>query len=344
MLSCLKTNLASIELNSVNVSLLFSISSIAMILLNKACMSMFQNVSCLLLMQNMTTILILKMKNGTHLNFKIEIAKKWVLCAFLFCLNIASSLQSLAFISVPTFTVLRNSQPVLAWSLQRLMRQKDTKWDSLLYLFGVFTGAIIYCMHDMEFNMQGYIYAAIHVFSMTFYSITVKNKLDDLKISAEEMSYYNNILSLPLLFLHTIFKFHSHKEYSFVDDVLSCSGKWECLIIVLLSCIGGFCVSVTGFQAQNVMSPTSWLCLNNISKIPAILISLTIFGGYYSLATFHGMFISITCALLYSISNLQRTGTFLQTFAFFVIASSLGWSRHYQYMISTAIRNYGASR
>ena len=300
----------------------------------------FPHVSSLLLMQNMATILILKIKNGPLLNFDIETAKKWILCAFLFCLNISSSLQSLAFISVPTFTVLRNSQPLLAWALERLMRKKDMQWDSLLYLFGVFIGAVIYCMHDMEFNTQGYFYAAMHVFSMTFYSINVKKKSYDLEISAEEMSYYNNVLSLPFLLLHAIVKFCIDRKYSFIDDVLSCSGKWTCIVIILSSCIGGFCVSVAGFQAQNVMSPTSWLCLNNVSKVPAILLSLKFFGGYYSFATFHGMFISITCAFLYSISNIQQTGKKIKSVAVVMIASSLIWCKHYQYMVSSSLLLY----
>jgi hypothetical protein len=41
-------------------------------------------------------------------------------------------------------------------------------------------------------------------------------------------------------------------------------------------------VSLYGFRAQQVMSPSSWLTLNNLSKIPAICISMLLFGGELS--------------------------------------------------------------
>ena len=41
-------------------------------------------------------------------------------------------------------------------------------------------------------------------------------------------------------------------------------------------------MSLYGFRAQQVMSPSSWLTLNNLSKIPAICISMLLFGGELS--------------------------------------------------------------
>lgn len=304
-------------------SFFFAVSSISMILLNKASISMFPDVFCLLLCQNLTTVLILKMTHKPLIQFKPEIARSWSFCTFLFCVNIGSSLQSLKFISVATFTVLRNTQPLLSCAFQLCNKQKQIKAESLFYLFGVFIGAIVYCIHDLELNLPGFIYATLHVFSMALYSLHVKEKSLKFNLSPQEMSFYNNILSLPLLVFNIILSHSLDSGYSLKNAVSECHQKSECVVILLISCLGGFCVSVTGFQAQNVMSATSWLCLNNVSKIPAILISLVCFGGFYSIDTFHGMFISIICATFYSISNIRAMSTTMHVFALIVMSSSI---------------------
>ena len=314
----------------------FSVASISMILLNKASISIFPDISCLLVLQNLTTVLMLKIKNGDSIQFHQSIAKQWLICAFLFCLNIASSLQSLAFISVPTFTVLRNTQPLLALVLETGIQKKDLKWDSIFYLFGVLIGAVVYCMHDLDFDLNGYICAIVHVLSMTFYSIFVKQKSNELKLSSEEMSYYNNVLSLPFLAISACFRFFLDPAYSPQTSIFLCTKELKCIAIVLASCIGGFCISVTAFQAQKMISPTSFLCLNNVSKVPASLISLALFGGFYSFATFHGMFISLSCASFYSIANLGKTSEMMKLTNLFLMASALFWSTDYKYMTRTS--------
>lgn len=304
---------------------LFSFASISMILLNKASISMFPNMAYLLVLQNFTTILMLRIKNGDSLHFEYAITKQWAPCALLFCVNIGSSLQSLAFISVPTFTVLRNTQPLLASGLEMLLQRKNVAWESVFYLFGVFIGALVYCMHDLDFNLTGYLYATVHVFSMTLYSIVVKQKSNQLKISSEHMSFYNNVLSLPCLILCASSVWIFYPQYSSHHAILSCTQQATCVAIILASCVGGFCISITAFEAQKVISPTAFLCLNNVSKVPATVISLVVFGGYWSFATIHGMLISLLCASFYSISNLHKTSDMMKLIGLLSICSALYW-------------------
>ena len=111
----------------------------------------------------------------------------------------------------------------------------------------------------------------------------------------------------------------------FAEDIISCMREISCYGSLLLSCFGGYCVSVSGFQAQQVMSPTSWLCLNNFSKIPAIALAYVFFGGYFSIATVHGMLISIICAYFYACATKEKTTNAMQVIGIVLALSSCIW-------------------
>jgi drug/metabolite transporter (DMT)-like permease len=307
-------------------AVLFSISSIAMIILNKAAAVSFPHVAILLVFQNLATILILAMTSDIK-PLSLETSLRWLPCAFLFCVNLFSSLQSLVFISVSTFTVLRNTQPLIAVAIDFVLRGQTTKAENVVYLMEILVGAILYCSHDMNFDLRGYCWAALHGLSMTCYSIIVKAKCSDLALSAPDMSYYNNVLSIPGLVVVGALEplFRMGADANVVKDVFACGTQTWCSLVILLSCLGGYCVSVSGFQAQQVMSPTSWLCLNNFSKIPAIVISYVLFGGYFSAATVHGMLISVGCAYLYSVASKRATTTGMQMCGACLALSSCVW-------------------
>ena len=60
-------------------------------------------------------------------------------------------------------------------------------------------GAILYAFNDIEFSKLGYIWAFLHVVSMSDYACLVKftNSGHDMNLTAQNMSLYNNLLSIP---------------------------------------------------------------------------------------------------------------------------------------------------
>ena len=135
----------------------------------------------------------------------------------------------------------------------------------------------------------------------------VKQVGTDLTLSARDMSFLNNILSLPFLIVLALFEgLHNTTRTDFSVVSKLCFGSIGCVVIILSSCVGGFCVSLSGFRAQQVMSPTSWLTLNNISKIPAILLSPFFFGGELTGMSILGMSISLGAGYLYSLSRQHK--------------------------------------
>jgi len=272
-----------------------------MILINKAAVGALPLVGVLLVFQNSATILFIVWNGGAQ-RPKLDRVWEWLPQAVLFCTNIFSSLMTLQVMSVPSFTVLRNLQPILAICIEFWQFGEAVSTRVVLALVFVFIGAILYCIHDIYFNMTGLAWSVVHILSMTMYAVLVRKVASGGKSewTAQQMSLYNNLISLPLLLPLVFWQFDQSLEH-----LQSCSSSIYCVGVVLASCVGGFCVSVAGFAAQKVLSATGWLTLNNISKIPAILLSYYIWGGDLGVFGAIGMLVSLGAGYVYSLEKRQ---------------------------------------
>jgi len=275
---------------------MFAASSIVMILINKElARGLMGYAHIILLIQNSGTLALLKWTKR-DLTFSSDVAVQWLPCVALFTTNIATSMLALSYLSVPTFTVFRNTQPILATVLDFVLRQEVTDIRSIGCLIMILVGAFVYAFNDLYFHLSGYVWAMIHVISMSLYSVAVKYKINSLKLEAYEMSWYNNLLSTYLLILTVLYRHQS--LVSFFEDCTP-----ELWFFLVMSSAGGFCVSVSGFMAQESLSPTSWLTVNNLSKIPAIVLSCYIWDVQLGTMEIIGMVTSILGGYLYSLSK-----------------------------------------
>jgi drug/metabolite transporter (DMT)-like permease len=284
-------------------SIMFSMSSISMILLNKAVVVLFPFSAFVLILQNAVTIFLLKSQN-MELGFSLQTALSWTPCVLLFCINTYSSLRALTYISVPTFTVFRNIQPLISSVLDFLVRNEKISSRSVAFLCIIICGAYLYAHNDLEYNVNGYTWSLIHIISMSFYSVSVKLSFEKLKLKPVEMSWYNNIMSLGILTGLACYEFLQETPTTrILSSLKKCSADGICRIILAASCVGGYFVSVTGFNAQEALTPTSWLTLNNLSKIPALIISCIIWNVNINMLEVIGMAISLTGGYLYAMER-----------------------------------------
>ena len=350
-------------------SIFFMCSSVFMILINKAVTTYSAiAVSILIFYQNLATLFILKCKNWNTSEVNYTVLKHWLPCAFFFTINIYSSLQSLRYINVATFSIFRNMQPLLVFVITTVVlnfsaayiQDKETLHkierirvlnptldvNSLAFLSYIVLGTLIYAANDLEFCIEGYTWACIHILSMSLYSIAVKYKIVmtvvvkdlepslqseeeeaqptndvvvyDREMGAEEMSWYNNVISLPILLFCLVAEFSvQNMHHSKVNASLH-KWIWEpvqecfwpeteavpmCPAIVLSSFFGSYFVSVSGFYIQKLITPISWLTLNNASKIPAIILSVVFFRVLLNQFEICGLVVSLSAAYFYSVAQ-----------------------------------------
>jgi len=314
-----------VDWKAVHTSILFSVISIAMILINKGVATFFSStMSGVLLLQNFATICLLRCFSINQLFFSRDIAYHWLPCSLFFCLNIFSSLKAMTYVNVPTFTLLRNLQPIIVVFLNLLAATESNPSSySVFYLCCILFGAYVYAYHDLAFDWNGYIWCFIHVMSMSFYAIAVKFKSSfkpshqpitknmevvesqtfHIKLLPEEMSWYNNILSIPI-FITVFMLENSMAEFKHsYQNTVQCLQRWDCCVLTSTSFLGAYAVSVFGFKAQTILSPLTFVTLNNISKFPAILLSLYFWPSTMNGMEWVGICFAVISAYFYSLTR-----------------------------------------
>ena len=279
--------------------LAFSLASISMLLVNKAAVKACPNTTLLMLSQNSLTLLIIwgfarcsiKIKDRDHV-------KSWTPCAIIFCLNIYSSSQALRTVTVQTFSVFRNVNTLITAVLEYITMGTPLEVASLLSIAMVIFGSIVYAWNDLDFNTEGYFWCILHICSMACYSILVKKTNDSLNLTAQEMSLYNNLISLPVFLLVMVASTSENLSSRLLDPFFA----METAPILYMSGIVAFAISVSAFWVQKAISPTAFILLNNANKIPALLLSQLLFSDRLNWPMVAGLSLSLAGACLYSLA------------------------------------------
>jgi hypothetical protein len=243
--------------SSWTTGLAFSCASIGMILANKGAMVLFPFSGLLLLLQTIATLVFLLLNDVKILHgWRWKVALSWSPCSILFATNLVTSLQALKYIGVPTFTVLRNTQPCLTLVLELFLFGRKPKISSSCWLFLVFLGSSLYAHQDLTFSAVGYLWSLLHILSMSLYLVLVKVSGQSLGLNATSMSLYNNALALPLFIaLSATGLTEGAGAGADTADWAGAAARLaeaRCAGVVALSCVGGFLVSVSAFRAQQV--------------------------------------------------------------------------------------------
>ena len=270
------------------VALAFCISGSALTILNKLIMAFLPAPNLVLFAQNFVTLLLLKLGYLGSLyeleTFQKQKAIRWLPLVCLFYVMLASSMLSLKTLTATTLIVQRNLGTVSVaiadyfyigtlQNRRRIISIAGICFGSVWYVLGAFTG-----WHSFDF--YGYVWLAVNIASITAYQIKVKLLVKELDLNSWTMAYYNNMLSLPFCLIFSL----ACRETGVVSLFLVKSISFKHCMILSCSCSLGFCLSISAFQLNRLITPTSITVLNNTNKF--IMMFLTaFFMDYYTLTT-----------------------------------------------------------
>ena len=193
-------------------ALLFSTSSISMLLINKCAFTGSSFNGGIIFVQNTFTLLLACSICRVSASFRFEPSwfkfKKWVPCVIFFVGTIMFSARALSLINVPTFSVFRNSSSLLVAALEYMLLQKAISKPQMFFLVLLMMASVFYGWNDLQFSFWGYVHAVLHVVSIALYSVGVKKLNVDFS-SSLEMSIYNNAGSLPILLFIAMYEYQS---------------------------------------------------------------------------------------------------------------------------------------
>lgn len=297
-----------INIKVVLTLLLYCVSGTLLTLVNKLAIAVFPFTNTLLVLQNGVAVILLLIHfyfsppvSETWPSLSLDILKIWLPVVLLFVTMLTSSLFALFYVSVPTLIVIRNLSTLSVAILEYFILGNKIDSLSIATLLGMIVGAIFYAMHDLTFSIQGYAWLCVNIIGTSVYQVHIK-KVVNMPIMKDHgaigMSYYNNLISLPILIILACIMGESKASFSFLKSMYLPEIKSIC--VVLLSCLFGFLLSTSAFALNKLISPTSIMVANNVNKFSLIILSELFVQSTLDVTASIGAIFVLFCGWLYS--------------------------------------------
>ncbi|UJR20076.1 hypothetical protein I4U23_023208 [Adineta vaga] len=317
--------------------IIYCLSGTFLTLFNKLTIIRFPYTNILLILQNTFAVILLifcsqcfRSTFGSLPRLNRMVFQVWLPLVILFVLMLISSLIALIYVSVPTVIVMRNLTTLFVSLLEYLFLKHKTTRFSLVILIGMLCAAILYAKHDFTFNIRGYIWLGVNILSTSIYQIYIKKIIHLVyfeNIGSIGMSYYNNLLSLPLLWIIAC------GTGEFKRLIMDSNYEMISILLIIISSILGFLLSISAFTLNKLISATSMMVANNVNKFSVILLSELFIKSTLDLVASIGA-ISVLClGWLYS----QTTKSTLKTICLIItiLLMILGAIIEYKYTKTT---------
>jgi len=265
--------------------LAYGISSSALLVLNKVCITEIPNASLLLFIQILSTVVFITvpaLSGHISINFSPQnnVTRAYCLVAFVFLGTIYSNFQVVHAIGVNSFIILRCATPLVISFLDFLFLDRELpKGRSLLSLFGIFLAGSAYAYLKYEeleseenvtahksAGFRGFVWSLVWLTFFAVDMIYIKHVAHALKCTGMERTLYQNVLALPILLVPLLSPLE--KNAVKVDDIGN-----RAFFALGLSCIAGAILSYTGMSLRTELSATSFSILGIICKMASAILN-----------------------------------------------------------------------
>jgi GDP-mannose transporter len=280
------------------------LASMMMNLVNKQVAVTFQATSLLIVLQMLfaaATFLVVEWRNMKCGKW-VDLAK-WAIVPVFFAGMLITSVWSMTELSLSAVLILRNMLPVITFVAEKMLYDspKQVSRSMLLSMLVALTGTVIYGCRSAAVTHRGILFIVMNCL------ITVADRLlqrhflqsQDFSMSLPLCMVVNNIVGSLL----TLGLAAASGEMSMWHRMAwqTTASSWS---LVLFSCICGCCLGYLGLRCQALVSATTFLMLQNLSKVGLIFLSMCVFGDSIKAASAIGCLLSMAGALCYAYERL----------------------------------------
>jgi len=232
----------------------------------------------------------------------------WLLIPGLFSAMLISSFYTYEFISLSLLTVVRNLAPLVSITVETIVMPPEKRpvlsMMVVVSILLMLSGAVIYAGGLKEFSVVGVMFAVVNLF------LAVTERMTSRRLLVEECNglpleistLLNNFLGLiPTLALAFI-----TQETAKVTDHADAWTDPKVLVLMALSGAIGLGIGYFGFAVQKLISATSFLVLQNVSKVAVVGMGIVFFQdpikSPYAMA---GLLLSLGGSYLYGKSQMD---------------------------------------
>lgn len=263
----------------------YSLCSSTLLLANKLALEHLplpSVVSFIQILSSAVFILVIKFFGVQVDELEWDKVKAYALYIVAFVTCIYANMQALRHSNVETVIVFRACSPMAVSLIEYLFMGRT--WPTLrssISLATVACGALIYCMSDSQFAMNGWsaytwvvIYFVLITFEMTYgKKLTSAVKMDSVW---GPVLYCNLLAALPMFLLG-----YFNGDFVGVSEKLgavSTSG----VLILLFSCVAGTLIGYTGWLCRGMVSATTYTLVGVVNKFLTVLLNVMLWDKHSS--------------------------------------------------------------
>eukprot|EP01038_Epipyxis_sp_PR26KG_P004968 gene4968-6951_t len=276
----------------------YSLCSSTLLLANKMSIEVLpipSVVSFIQIVSSTGVVLLIKAGGCSNVDwFEAEKVKAYSIYVAIFVAAIYANMQALALSNVETVIVFRACSPIAVSIIEYVFMNRELpSLRSTIALLSVAIGAILYCITDSQFNLQGlssYTWVIFYFFLITLEMTYGKKLTSSVKMdSVWGPVLYCNALSVVPMFL---------LGYSMGDY----NGAWEKIMglslygqsVILFSCVAGTLIGYTGWLCRGMVSATTYTLVGVVNKFLTVLLNVVLWDKH---STPIGIFAVCICLL-----------------------------------------------
>ena len=273
----------------------YSLCSSTLLLANKMAIEYLPYpavVSFIQILSSTVTIFVMKTLGVSVDDLEWTKLKAYGMYIMAFVSAIYANMQALQHSNVETVIVFRACSPIAVCAVEYMFLGRALpSLRSTLSLLAVAAGAVLYCMSDSEFNLNGlgaYYWVTIYFFLITFEMTYGKKLTSTVKMdSVWGPVFYCNLLAAGPMFALG----YTAGDYNDVTERLL-EMPLNGVLILLFSCVTGTLIGYTGWMCRGMVSATSYTLVGVVNKFLTVFLNVLIWDKH---STPMGLFAVCVC-------------------------------------------------
>lgn len=279
--------------------------STVMVLTNKWLATGIHAHVSLLFMQNAVataTVALCRSAGFVSYEFDGRTALQWLPVNLCFVMMLLTSFVSMRYLSVPMITVFKQLANLITVSGEAYLGQPVSR-GVLVSFATMISGAVLAAASDLEFSVPGYLWQLANCFSTSAYVLYLKHATRTIRISKYGMVFYNNLLSLPLLFVIAL----CNSEVLTLRDAYV-EGKIDTYFFACNAFAGafGFLLNLASVWCVSATSATTYAVVGALNKVPVTIFGFLLFKTTVSRDMAAYIALSLAGGFLYSYEKLRQ--------------------------------------
>ena len=283
---------------SVGISIVaYSLCSSTLLLTNKMAISYLPIPSVISFIQivfSAIAVYALKIGGVPVDDFEYDKVKLYAIYIVAFVGAIYANMQALSHSNVETVIVFRACTPIAVTIIEYFFMDRALpNLRSSISLGMVAFGAIVYCMSDSQFALNGlssYTWVSIYFLLIVFEMTYGKKLTSSVKMNSVwgPVLYCNVLAALPMFLLG-----YTNGDYIGVSEKLSELPSNGALVL-LFTCVTGTLIGYTGWLCRGMVSATTYTLVGVVNKFLTVLLNVIIWDKHSSP---YGLFAVCLCLL-----------------------------------------------